>query len=200
MKSIEIDRSKQLRDQPETGHNRWHPDIPPLLEVDEGEEVVLETRDALDGQFKASTTLEDFANIEVGLIHPLTGPVFLKGAEPGDLLEIEFVEIRPVKFAWTAIIPGFGFLRDLYTTPFFVPWTLGGQFRNFARDSWRPDSGSSVHGHDRYCALACPGGRVEGARRQSDRRRRRRTASGSRRGRASVGTGGGRRIADAASP
>ena len=128
MKSIEIDRSKQLRDQPETGHNRWHPDIPPLLEVDEGEEVVLETRDALDGQFKASTTLEDFANIEVGLIHPLTGPVFVKGAEPGDLLEIEFVEIRPVKFAWTAIIPGFGFLRDLYTTPFFVPWTLEDNF------------------------------------------------------------------------
>ena len=128
MKSIEIDRSKQLRDQPETGHNRWHPDIPPLLEVDEGEEVVLETRDALDGQFKDSTTVEDFANIEVGLIHPLTGPVFVKGAAPGDLLEIEFVAIRPVKFAWTAIIPGFGFLRDIYTTPFYVPWTLEDNF------------------------------------------------------------------------
>ena len=129
MKSIEIDRSKQLRDQPETGHNRWHPDIPPLLEVDEGEEVVFETRDALDGQFKDSTTPEDFANIEVGLIHPLTGPVFVKGAEPGDLLEIDFVEIRPVKFAWTAIIPGFGFLRDREDiSPFFVPWTLEDNF------------------------------------------------------------------------
>ncbi len=129
MKSIEIDRSKQLRDQPETGHNRWHPDIPPLLEADEGEEVLLETRDALDGQFKDSTTPEDFANIEVGLIHPLTGPVFVKGAAPGDLLEIEFVEIRPLKFAWTAIIPGFGFLRDREDiAPFFVPWTLADNF------------------------------------------------------------------------
>ena len=129
MKSIEIDRSKQLRDEPETGHNRWHPDITPLLEVEEGEEVVLETRDALDGQFKDSTTPEDFANIEVGLIHPLTGPVFVKGAEPGDLLETEFVEIRPVKFAWTAIIPGFGFLRDRDDiAPFFVPWTLENDF------------------------------------------------------------------------
>jgi formamidase len=50
MKSVEIDRSKRLADQPDTGHNRWHPDIPPILEANEGEEVLLETRDALDGQ------------------------------------------------------------------------------------------------------------------------------------------------------
>ena len=44
MKSIEIDRSKRLKDDPGKGHNRWHPDIPPILEVDPGEDVVLETR------------------------------------------------------------------------------------------------------------------------------------------------------------
>ena len=57
MKSVEIDRSKPLADEPHTGHNRWHPDLTPVLEVDEGEEVVLPTRDALDGQFDASTTV-----------------------------------------------------------------------------------------------------------------------------------------------
>ena len=41
MKSIEIDRRKRLKEQPHTGHNRWHPDIPPILEVDPGEEVGL---------------------------------------------------------------------------------------------------------------------------------------------------------------
>ena len=56
MKSVEIDRSKRLIDQPRTGHNRWHPDVPPILEVDEGEEVVLETRDGVDGQLGPSTT------------------------------------------------------------------------------------------------------------------------------------------------
>ncbi|GIT01459.1 MAG: hypothetical protein CM1200mP27_00840 [Chloroflexota bacterium] len=50
MKSIEIDRSKRLKDDPGRGHNRWHPDIPPIIEVDPGEEVLLETRDASDGQ------------------------------------------------------------------------------------------------------------------------------------------------------
>src|SRR5437867_12456086 len=50
MKSVEIDRGKRLRDQPTTGHNRFHPDIPPLVTVAEGEEVVLATRDGVDGQ------------------------------------------------------------------------------------------------------------------------------------------------------
>src|SRR5947208_592675 len=50
VKSIEIDRSKRLKDQPSTGHNRFHPDIPPIIVVEEGEEVVLATRDGVDGQ------------------------------------------------------------------------------------------------------------------------------------------------------
>ena len=49
MHAIRIDRSKPLAEEPHVGHNRFHPDIPPVLEVDEGEEVVMETRDALDG-------------------------------------------------------------------------------------------------------------------------------------------------------
>ena len=53
MHAIRIDRSKRLAEEPHSGHNRYHPDISPALEVGEGEEVVLETRDALDGQLKA---------------------------------------------------------------------------------------------------------------------------------------------------
>ena len=47
-KHITIDRRKRLREEPHTGHNRWHPDIPPLIEAEPGEEVTLETRDASD--------------------------------------------------------------------------------------------------------------------------------------------------------
>jgi len=50
MKSVEIDRSKRLHEQPTTGHNRFHPDVPPIVVVEEGEEVVLHTRDGVDGQ------------------------------------------------------------------------------------------------------------------------------------------------------
>jgi len=88
MKSVEIDRGKRLKDQPTTGHNRFHPEVPPILSVDEGEEVVLATRDGVDGQLGPSTSEADMANMEAGAIHPLTGPVFVKGAQPGDTLEI----------------------------------------------------------------------------------------------------------------
>ena len=124
MKSISIDRSKPLAEEPQTGHNRWHPDIPPAIEVDEGEEVVLETRDALDGQFTPDFTEADFAKIQPGPIHPLTGPVLVKGTQPGDLLEVEFLDIVPQPRAFSAIIPGFGFLRDVFTTPFLAHWSI----------------------------------------------------------------------------
>ena len=128
MKSIEIDRGKRLRDQPTTGHNRFHPDIPPLVTVDQGEEVVLATRDGVDGQLGPGTTEADIAKMEAGAIHPLTGPVFVKGAQPGDVLEVEFLDIAPQPHAFTAIVPGLGFLRDVFTTPFLVHWQI--------RDGW----------------------------------------------------------------
>jgi formamidase len=124
VKTISIDRNRHLADQPGTGHNRWHPDIPPVVEVDEGEEIALETRDATDGYLTPRSTEADFPSLQVGAIHPLTGPVLVKGARPGDLLEIEFVDIVPQPWAFTAIMPGLGFLRDVMTTPFLVHWSI----------------------------------------------------------------------------
>jgi formamidase len=128
MHAIKIDRTKPLAAEPHCGHNRYHPDIPPVLEVAEGEEVALETRDALDGQITPSSTVADLPNLDTGAVHPLTGPVFIKGAKPGDMLEIEFLEIAAQPSAFSAIVPGLGFLRDVMTTPFLVHWKL--------RDGW----------------------------------------------------------------
>ena len=124
MKSIEIDRSKRLKDDPGKGHNRWHPDVIPILEVDPGEEVSLETRDASDGQMNAGVTVNDFGGFAGKVGHPLTGPVYIKGAEPGDLLEIEYVDIIPQSYGWTRNRPGAGFLRDLFTEPYVVHWDM----------------------------------------------------------------------------
>jgi formamidase len=128
MHAIRIDRTKPLAQEPHSGHNRYHPEIEPALEVGEGEEVVLETRDALDGHIKPTSTVADFATLDVGAIHPLTGPVFVKGAKPGDLLEIEFLDIAPQPTALSAIVPGLGFLRDVMAEPFLVHWKI--------RDGW----------------------------------------------------------------
>src|SRR5262245_40451775 len=128
MFAIRIDRSKPLVAEPRTGHNRLHPDIEPVLEVDEGDEVVLETRDAVDGQLPPGSTVAAFANLNAGAIHPLTGPVFVKGLRPGDVLEVEFIDIEPQPNAFSGVLPGLGFLRDVMTEPFLVHWKI--------RDGW----------------------------------------------------------------
>ena len=128
MHAIRIDRSKPLCDEPNCGHNRYHPDIAAAAEIGEGEEIALETRDALDGQITPATTVADFAALNAGAVHPLTGPVFVKGAQPGDMLEIEFTDIIPQPTAFSAIMPGLGFLRDVMTEPFLVHWQI--------KDNW----------------------------------------------------------------
>ena len=124
MKSVEIDRSKRLKEEPAKGHNRWHPDIAPILEVDPGEEVVLETRDASDGQIMPNMTVDDLHGLDTKVAHPLTGPVYIKGAAPGDLLEIEYLDIIPQANGWTRNRPGAGFLRDLFQDPYLAHWNI----------------------------------------------------------------------------
>jgi formamidase len=128
MKHIEIDRSKRLKDEPHTGHNRWHPDIPPVIEVEPGEEVVLETRDASDGQINPSMLASDLAQLDTKVTHALTGPVYIQGARPGDLLEIEYLDIIAQPNGWTRMRPGAGFLRDLFSEYYLVHWEM--------RDGW----------------------------------------------------------------
>jgi formamidase len=124
--TIRIDRSKPLRDEPHTGHNRWHPDIPPVLRVDPGDTVVMETRDAFDGGVTREMTGADLHRADLNLVHPLTGPLFINGAEPGDLLEVHILNIAPQSFGFTTVIPGFGFLREFFPTPYLVKWTIDG--------------------------------------------------------------------------
>ena len=107
-------------------HNRWHPEIEPALHVQPGEELTLETEDGLAGQLTRASTHEDCAALDLSLGHPLAGPVFVEGAEPGDLLEVEFLDYRSADFGVTAVIPGFGFLADVYEEPFLVAWEIAG--------------------------------------------------------------------------
>jgi formamidase len=126
---INIDPSRPLGEEPETGHNRWHEAIEPVVEVDPGDTVVYETRDAFDGQLHGKSTAEDVGNLDLSVVHPLTGPVFVKGAEPGDQLEVEVVAIEAdpwEQWGYTAEVPGFGFLRDEFPDPFIVHWRLQG--------------------------------------------------------------------------
>jgi formamidase len=121
---IRVDYSRPLAAEPGTGHNRWHPDIPPVVRCQPGDEVILETRDALDGQVSADSTPESVAKTDLSVVHPLTGPVFVEGAEPGDVLVAEILEVAPDSFGFTVQIPGFGFLRDAFPEPYIARWDI----------------------------------------------------------------------------
>jgi len=126
MHEIRINRGLPLAEEPHLGHNRYHPDVEPVLEVNEGEEVVIETRDTVDGQIRPDWTTADLAQLDAGAIHPLTGPVYIKGAAPGDVLEIEYLQIETESTGFSVIMPGLGFLRDDISGPFLVHWDIDG--------------------------------------------------------------------------
>ncbi|HIA21485.1 MAG TPA: acetamidase/formamidase family protein [Alphaproteobacteria bacterium] len=104
--------------------NRYHPAIPAAAKADLGDMIVLHTRDALDSEFTLGSIPDDLAAVNLGLVHPMTGPVHINGAMRGDVIEVEIVDIVPDEYGYTVIVPGFGFLRDLYTEPFIVNWRL----------------------------------------------------------------------------
>jgi formamidase len=105
-------------------HNRWHPDIKPAATADPGDTVVFGTRDAFDHAFTRNSVAAEVATANLNLVHPLTGPLFVNGAEAGDVLAITIGDIVPDKFGYTVQVPGFGFLRDLFPNPHIVRWDL----------------------------------------------------------------------------
>jgi len=95
----------------------WDNSIAPALEVDPGAEVELHVRDAGDEQIGRDSGVEAVANLDFSHVNPVSGPVFVKGAKPGDVLAVEILELRPGGWGWTAIIPGFGLLADEFPEP-----------------------------------------------------------------------------------
>jgi acetamidase/formamidase len=98
-------------------HTVWDHSIEPVLEVDPGETVELEVTDASGGQLDRDSSVADVAALDFTRVNPVTGPVFVKGAQPGDVLEVEILSLRPRDWGWTAIIPGFGLLSDEFPDP-----------------------------------------------------------------------------------
>ena len=110
-----------------TCHNRWHPDIPEAAEANAGDTVIFETRDAFDNPFNRTSTPATVAAANLNLIHPLTGPLFVRGAQRGDVLAVTMIDVSPGpdNFGYTVAVPGFGFLRDVFTDPAIAHWELG---------------------------------------------------------------------------
>jgi acetamidase/formamidase len=108
----------------EPTHSRWNRALPPRLTISAGDTVHMSCLDASGGQVKPGASVEDFLAIDRNKIHALTGPIFIEGAEPGDVLEIQVLQVEHRGWGWTSVIPGLGFLKDRFREPYLFHWAL----------------------------------------------------------------------------
>ncbi|MDX1389616.1 MAG: acetamidase/formamidase family protein, partial [Acidobacteriota bacterium] len=97
--------------------NKFSAAVPPALTVPSGAVIQADTREASDRQLGPGSTPEDLANLDFDPIHPITGPVYVEGAGPGDVLAVTLHKIEVGEWGWTCVLPGFGFLADLFDEP-----------------------------------------------------------------------------------
>ena len=108
-------------------HQEWNNALAPRLTIDPGDTVVFDTRDAANLFYSKASTHEDVLRRGPFKGHPLTGPVAVRGARPGDTLVIEILDVQPaLDWGWTAIRPGRGLLPEAdFAKPFLQIWDLG---------------------------------------------------------------------------
>ncbi len=103
-------------------HLGWDNSIAPVLHIAPGESVEFEVFEASGGQLSPSSTVADVGTLDFGRINPVTGPVFIDGAEPGDVLKVSLLGFQPSGWGWTANIPGFGLLADEFPDAALQLW------------------------------------------------------------------------------
>ena len=105
-------------------HNfAWSRDFAPALVCKPGETIHFEGIDSGAGHFTRNSTVADVATVDFAKVNPVSGPVFIEGAEPGDAVKITFRKFIPSGFGWTANIPGFGLLTDQFPDPALHLWS-----------------------------------------------------------------------------
>ena len=105
-------------------HNKFSRTIPAVLRIPSGAVVEVYTKEATDRQLALGSTVDDLNKVDEDLIHPLTGPIHVEGAEVGDVLAVSLLDIEVGDWGWSAIFPGFGFLADEFTEPYLMTFPL----------------------------------------------------------------------------
>ena len=103
-------------------HFGWDRSFEPKLIAKSGETIHFECLDLSGGQLSKNSKAAELKSLDFGKINPVTGPVFVEGAEPGDVLKVTLRKFIPSGFGWTANIPGFGLLADQFKDPALHLW------------------------------------------------------------------------------
>ncbi|HET7539633.1 MAG TPA: formamidase [Polyangiaceae bacterium] len=117
-------------------HNRWHPDIPIVSWVEPGAQFRVECVDWTGGQIKNDNSATDVKIVDLSKVHYLSGPIGVKGAEPGDLLVVDILDVGVLpdyKWGFTGIFAkenGGGFLTNHYPEARKACWDFSGIYAN----------------------------------------------------------------------
>ncbi|EER44138.1 acetamidase/formamidase [Histoplasma capsulatum H143] len=115
-KSIHIHRHQQ--------HVKWSKQISPTQTINSGDIVHFDAMDGSNGQITKTSTESALSTFDIALADPAVGPVFVTGAEPGDVLEVEILDLKTTDWGWTAIFPNFGLLSDEFPNGVLKIWHL----------------------------------------------------------------------------
>jgi len=129
---FKVDLTKPMRDQEMPGHNRWHPDIPPVASVKPGSVFRIECKDWTDGQIKNDDNPNDIRDVDLSVVHVLSGPIEVEGAKPGDILVVDILDIGALpgdEWGFTGIFAkenGGGFLTEHFPKANKAIWDFQG--------------------------------------------------------------------------
>jgi acetamidase/formamidase len=103
-------------------HHGWDNSLAPVARIAPGESLEFDVSDASAGQLCPTSTVADVGRMDFSKVNPIAGPVFIDGAEPGDVLKVTLLSFVPSGWGWTANIPGFGLLVDEFKEPALHLW------------------------------------------------------------------------------
>jgi acetamidase/formamidase len=106
-------------------HYKWDYSIQPAVEIESGDVVHFDTEEVTSGQIKKGDPASKLTQLDFNRLYPLGGPVFVKGAQPGDVLEVEILDLKPGAWGWTGMIPGLGLLAADFPDPYIRYFDLG---------------------------------------------------------------------------
>ncbi len=136
-----LDSTRKFEDQEKVGHNRWHPEIPPVATVKPGDSFRVHCREWFDGAIVNDDSADDILNAPLLTVHKLSGPFAVEGAKPGDLLVVDILDVGPIPqedsgplagqgWGYTGIFSrnnGGGFLTDQFPDAYKAIWDFTGQ-------------------------------------------------------------------------
>ena len=111
----------------------WDNSIEPALFINSGDSVVYDFYPSGEAQIQPGSTLDDIINFDFNKGWPLCGPVYVNGAEPGDALEVEILDLQTRGWGWSAIFPGFGLLSEEFAEHYLRVFDFSdGKYVNFS--------------------------------------------------------------------